>query len=164
MINRPLLILLLLFSGICSSAHITDQLVVGVYDRPDASLKPVQALTSGAPVEVLKTRGEYSLVRLSDNSKGWVETRYLSDETPARAMLLALQAEKHALKQELAQLKKSAGTPTSKLALLSASQRNDIPRGIRLGAWHLPLLAILMLFSFFAGIVYKNYILTKTGS
>jgi hypothetical protein len=151
-----LLLILLLFGGHSQAARITDQLVVGVFERPDPETAPIQAITSGTPVEVLESRGAYSRVRLSDNSEGWIEKTYITEDKPARVMLLELQAEAHALRKELAQLRQVALNS-------SPPTEQTTPQGILLSVWHLLLAAALMIGSFIAGIVYKNYRLTKAA-
>jgi SH3 domain protein len=94
-----------LLAALCSlaaqAAHITDKLVVGLYK--DATLKgePAQLLTSGTPVEILERAKDVVQVRLADDARGWVEAGYVTDEKPARMMLLEAQAEIRQLKSQL---------------------------------------------------------------
>ena len=94
-------LLLLLCAIPAPAAHITDKLLAGFYDKPASTGQPIQVLPSGTPVEVLKQKGEFSQVRLSDHSEGWIESRYITDEKPAQVMLLELQARTSDLQQKL---------------------------------------------------------------
>jgi hypothetical protein len=52
-------------------------------------------------MEVLEEQGKLSRIRLGDNSEGWVETRYITQETPTRTILLELQAKYATLKRQV---------------------------------------------------------------
>lgn len=92
--------LLALLIGSAQAAHITDQLVVGLYPKSDLKGEPLQLLTTGMPVEVLKQNDGVVQVRLADDTRGWVEASYVSDDKPARMMLLEAQAELRRLKAQ----------------------------------------------------------------
>jgi len=81
------------------AAHITDKLVVGLYEKSSLKGEPLQLLTSGTPVEVLDKKDEAAQVRLADGAEGWIEAGYVTDEKPASMMLLEAQAELRQLKQ-----------------------------------------------------------------
>jgi SH3 domain protein len=105
-----LLLLLALLAGMAAplrAAHITDKLLAGLYDKPGAD-KPLRLLQSGTPLDVLEKKGDHAKVRLGDGTIGWVEQRYLTDEKPARALLLEVQAETARLRDELRQAQSGA--------------------------------------------------------
>ena len=83
------------------SAHITDKLVVGLYEKPALKGEPLQLLTSGTPIEVLEKKGEAAKVRLADETQGWIEAGYVTEEKPASMMLLEAQAELRQLKAQM---------------------------------------------------------------
>lgn len=97
-----LALFLLLPGGTAIAAHITDKLVVGIYADSKLEGEPLQLLTSGTPVEVLKQGKRVVKVRLADDTRGWVETRYVSEEKPAAMKLLEVQAELRGLRSRLA--------------------------------------------------------------
>lgn len=98
---------LFLLAGITSAgaAHITDKLVVGMYAEPGSGGSPLTLLSSGAPLEVLQRRDGFVEVRLADERKGWVEATYVTEEKPAKAMLLETQARLRHMGLQLAALK-----------------------------------------------------------
>lgn len=96
----PLLLLCLWF-GPAWGAHITDKLVVGLYDEPTLGGKPGRLLTSGTPIEVLERKDGKARVRLGDGTIGWIEARYVSEAKPAAMALLEAQAEIRQLKNQL---------------------------------------------------------------
>jgi len=155
-------------------AHITDKLLAGFYQQPDATSEPIKVLTSGTPVELLNKRAGFSRVRLGDNSEGWVESRYISDSKPAKVMLLELQAKHGRMKQQLQRAERElkrlreetehrSGSAPARLAdtVLPATEypapAGEAAQGYTLRIWQLPLLALLILVGFIAGIVFKNY-------
>lgn len=95
----------LLFVSTAHAAYITDKLVAGLY--PDAKLtdKPLKALNSGTPLEVVSRKNGFVKVRTSDGSVGWVESTYLTDEKPARSILLETQARLATLQKQFEKLK-----------------------------------------------------------
>lgn len=101
---RNLLLALLLGGmtlGSAQGARITDKLLAGFYAEPDSSTQPIKVLPSDTPLERLEKKGPFTRVRLGDGSEGWVESRFITDEKPARIMLLELQAKNSQLQQQL---------------------------------------------------------------
>ncbi len=101
--TRALLLMfaLLWLAGDAGAAHITDKLVVGLYADQKLSGKPKRLLTSGTPIEVLKRGKGVVQVRLADDTRGWLEAHYVSEEKPAAMQLLEVQAELRRLKAQL---------------------------------------------------------------
>ncbi|MGD2083400.1 MAG: TIGR04211 family SH3 domain-containing protein [Chromatiales bacterium] len=95
-------VVLTLLAGGAVGAHITDRLLAGLYAEPDAGGEPLRLLETGTPVEALGREGGFTRVRLGDDSTGWVQTEYLTDEKPARVRLLELQAQTGETKRRLA--------------------------------------------------------------
>ena len=117
---------LLLVSQNCSSAYITDRLLAGFYLSPDLTTDPVRALPNGTPMEVLAERGNFAQVRLGDNSEGWVETRYITQETPTKTLLLELQAKYARLKRQVDSAKEATGSdPSQTLSIPSEMPTSD---------------------------------------
>ena len=102
-------ILTLLFCGVLAGsalgAHITDKLVVGMYAQPSPEGSPLKLLSSGTPIEVLQQKDGYTQVRLADETEGWVASSYVTEEKPAKAMLLETQARLRQMGIELAALR-----------------------------------------------------------
>lgn len=103
------LFLLLIASGPVSAAHVTDKLVAGVYAEPGGEGSPLRLVSSGTPLEVLSRKDGYAEVRLADDTKGWIDASYVTDEKPAKAMLLETQAKLRQMGMELARLREQGG-------------------------------------------------------
>lgn len=125
---RILFVFLLAISCSVQAAHITDKLLVGLYTKPASGVQPIKVLPSGTPLEVLERKDAFSKVRLGDGKEGWVKSVYISDEKPARAMLLELQAKSSTLKDKLSQMEKeleaarSSSAPTQNADLSKLQQ------------------------------------------
>ncbi|MET0084520.1 MAG: TIGR04211 family SH3 domain-containing protein [Sedimenticola sp.] len=99
--KKYLIICLALLAAPLQGAHITDKLLAGLYEKPDTSGEPLKVLPSGTPVEVLEKKKGLSKVRTGDDTIGWIENSYITNEKPARVMLLELQAKTGPLQQRL---------------------------------------------------------------
>ena len=162
--RQATLLLMLLLALPVFGASITDRLLVGLYAEPDASGEPLRLLKSGTPLESLERRGQFTLVRLGDNSEGWVESRYITDQKSARMQLLELQARYGAQRNRLrdaesllVKLQRQPSPETGEAAAPTPSASTTTP----LRPWLIPLVVALMLLSFLAGIAYRNYRLTR---
>ena len=89
------------FTGLSGAAHITDKLVVGIYAEAGAGAPPIRLLSSGMPLDVLRHAAGFAEVRLADGTRGWVESRYVTDEKPAKAVLLETQTRLRVLDAKL---------------------------------------------------------------
>ncbi len=107
--RRLLIVPLLLLAPLAGAAHVTDKLVVGVYAGPEAEGTPLRLIASGTPLEVIGRDGVFSEVRLADDTRGWIESTYITDEKPAKAILLETQAKLRRMGMEVAALREKAG-------------------------------------------------------
>lgn len=82
------------------ATHITDRLAVGLYTAL-GDPQPRRVLASDMPVERLDRQGPWCQVRLADRDEGWLECQYLSDDKPARVLLLEAQVQIARLRQDL---------------------------------------------------------------
>ncbi len=96
------LLMTLLAAPWASAAHITDKLLAGLYEQPASGLQPLKLLPSGTPVEVLERKTNFQRIRLDDGTEGWVNASYVTEEKPAKAMLLESQARVIDLERQLA--------------------------------------------------------------
>lgn len=122
--SRPLAVLLLcLLQGSVGAAYITDKLVAGLYEEAKVTDKPLRALPSGTPLEVISRDSDFIKVRTSDGVIGWVEATYLTDEKPARSILLDTQARLTILQRKLDTLEAMAQGETAENSLLELQQQ-----------------------------------------
>jgi len=104
---KRIFLLLMLWPIVGNGAHITDQLLAGMYAAPNKAEQPIQLLPSGTPVELMGEQKDLVKVQLVDGKTGWVEKRFLSEEKPAKVRLLALQSKYRQLQGKLDEAEKS---------------------------------------------------------
>jgi uncharacterized protein YgiM (DUF1202 family) len=88
-----LLLALAAADGRAATAYVSDQIVLGVYAEQDQQSRRLATLHSGSSVESLGQSGEYTQVRLSDGTTGWVKTSYLTAQLPATLRVKQLEEE-----------------------------------------------------------------------
>jgi hypothetical protein len=76
-----------------TTAYVTDELVLGVYEQQSTVGQRLATLHSGASVETLAVNGDATQVRLADGVTGWVKSTYLTTSEPAIVRLKQLQDE-----------------------------------------------------------------------
>jgi uncharacterized protein YgiM (DUF1202 family) len=76
-----------------ATAYVSDELVLGVYSEQNNQGQRLTTLHSGARVETLGVGGEFTQVRLSDGTTGWVKSAYLTSQEPAVVRVKALEEE-----------------------------------------------------------------------
>jgi len=116
-VKRPaaLLLALLAARGVAATAYVSDELVLGVYAEENNQGQRLATLHSGTKVETLAQGGDFTQVRLSDGTTGWVKTAFLTATEPAVVRV------KH-LEEELDRIR--ATTP----ALAEAAARSEVER------------------------------------
>jgi len=176
--------LLLLTVSTAQGAHITDQVLAGLYAEPSLEDGPLKALPSGTPLEVLEVQQAFTRVRLGDNTEGWVESRYITNKTPAKVQLLELQAKSTIQAQQLRQAEARLAQLEQAGALAAATDNRALAEAraeiARLKArlreadstptwralvltianypfelWHLALLGLSLLIGFIVGMRFK---------
>jgi hypothetical protein len=110
-----LLLALLSIKGVAATAYVSDQLVLGVYAEENTQGQRLATLHSGASVETLAQNGDFTQVRLSDGTTGWVKSAFLTAQEPAVVRVKRLE-------EELVQSR--ATTP----ALAEAAARSEVER------------------------------------
>lgn len=112
--NTLLMMLLVIssFFGItehawAAKAYIADSFEVTLRTGPSNENKIIAMLYSGRPLEVVRTQGEWSQVKMLDGDKeGWVMTRYLITRMPWEAQARRLQEDLAAVNAKLTRVQK----------------------------------------------------------
>ena len=110
-----LLLALRSIQGVAATAYVSDELVLGVYSEENNQGQRLATLHSGTSVETLAQDGDFTQVRLSDGTTGWVKSAFLTTNEPAVVQVKRLQ-------EELDQSR--ATTP----ALAEAAARSEVER------------------------------------
>jgi SH3 domain protein len=86
-------------------AYVTDSYKITFRTGPSLENKIISMLSSGQPLEILDTNGDWSHVRLLDKGEnaleGWVLSRYLTTRIPWEIQANTLRKENIALKEKL---------------------------------------------------------------
>jgi hypothetical protein len=110
-----------------ATAYVSDELVLGVYSEQNNQGQRLTTLHSGAGVDTLNVNGEFTEVRLSDGTTGWVKSAYLTTREPATARVKQLEDEldrsrattpalaEAAARSEVAQLQRALADKQSEL-------------------------------------------------
>jgi hypothetical protein len=106
---------LLSIKGMAATAYVSDELVLGVYSEENNQGQRLATLHSGASLETLAQDGDFTQVRLSDGTTGWVKSAFLTAKEPAVVRVKQLE-------EELDQSR--ATTP----ALAEAAARSEVQR------------------------------------
>jgi len=129
-----LLLALAAADGRAATAYVGDQLVLGVYAEQDPQSQRLATLHSGSSVESLGVSGDYTQVRLSDGTTGWVKTSYLTTQLPATLRVKQLEEEldrsrattpalaEAAARSEVDQLRRELAAKQSELDAVRAKQ------------------------------------------
>ncbi|HTB87209.1 MAG TPA: TIGR04211 family SH3 domain-containing protein [Steroidobacteraceae bacterium] len=88
-----LLLALRSIQGVAATAYVSDELVLGVYAEENNQGQRLATLHSGTGVETLAQNGEFTQVRLSDGTTGWVKSAFLTTKEPAVVRVKQLQEE-----------------------------------------------------------------------
>jgi SH3 domain protein len=93
-----------------TGAYVTDSLTITLRSGPSIENKIIAMLSSGQLVEVLDSRGDWSLVSLLKNGQsskeGWVVSRYLMTRQPWERQATSLTKENTQFKEKLTALEK----------------------------------------------------------
>ena len=110
-----LLLALLAIKSMAATAYVSDELVLGVYAEENSQGQRLATLHSGTQVETLAQNGDFTQVRLSDGTTGWVKSAFLTTKEPAVVRVKQLQDE----------LDRSRATTP---ALAEAAARSEVER------------------------------------
>jgi hypothetical protein len=128
-----LLLALLAGKGWAAIAYVSDELVLGVFAEQNNQGQRLATLHSGASVETLEVVGEFTQVRLSDGTSGWVKSAYLTTQEPAVVRVKQLEEEldrsrattpalaEAAARSELTQLQRELASKQAELDALRAA-------------------------------------------
>jgi hypothetical protein len=124
---------LLAVQAAAATAYVSDELVLGVYSEQNNQGQRLTTLHSGASVETLAVNGDFTQVRLSDGTLGWVKSAFLTTQEPAVVRIKQLQDEldrsrattpalaEAAARSEVEQLKRELASKQSELVAANAA-------------------------------------------
>ena len=90
---------------------VTDTLNIGLHLEADIDSPITGLVPGGTALTVLARSGELAEVRAANGPSGWIDSRYLVTEKPARARARELEIETQRLRAELASLRSANSSP-----------------------------------------------------
>ncbi len=114
-------------NALAQDKYVTDILRITLRTGPSNDNKIIKTLHSGAKLDILDEDEDtgYTMVRLEDQTEGWVRSQYLQDEPVARNILDTATSQVQLLKEELSTLKiKTEKLSTNKNEL--ETERNNL--------------------------------------
>ena len=108
-------------------AYVSDELTLGVYADQNNQGQRLATLHSGSSVETLAQSGDFTQVRLTDGTTGWVKSAFLTTKEPAAVRIKQLEDEldrsrattpalaEAAARSEVEQLKQELGAKQAQL-------------------------------------------------
>ena len=137
-------ILLLIFGsfgltakGWAVKAYVTDSFEITLRTGPSTANKIVGMLSSGQPLDILITEGEWSFVRvMGDEKEGWVVSRYLLSRLPWEIQAKELDEEVAKLRTKLGQTEKDLGVMSHQTQDLTAQLKRKTQELDRLQKEH----------------------------
>ena len=134
------IVLLSLFvapSAHAETAYVTDKLYAGLRPQPDKETVPLKTVSTGALLEVLERRGNFTRVRDAEGVEGWIDSTVLATEPPARVQLDSLKKQQDGLKAQVdkaaAALSQEAAR-SAELAKKLAEKTGDAEKAMELAA------------------------------
>ena len=127
-------------------AFVSDELILGVYAEQNGQGQRLATLHSGASLETLGVSGEFTQVRLTDGTTGWVKSAYLTTQEPATVRIKRLEEEldrsrattpalaEAAARSEVEQLKRELADKQSELDAAGGALAAPAPPGAAAGA------------------------------
>ena len=126
-----LLLALPLNIAAAATAYVSDELVLGVYAEENNQGQRLATLHSGSSVETLAQNGDFTQVRLSDGTTGWVKSAFLTVNEPAVVRIKRLEEEldrSRATSPALAEAAARSEVERLKLALAAQQAELDTAR------------------------------------
>lgn len=98
--------------------YVSDEVSVPLRAAPDNDADLLGVLKSGDKVSVLRSLGpqSYTQVQTSRGTEGWLPSRYLSEEQPAKAQLRGVQAQRDDARTRVRRLEQDLKTARARLA------------------------------------------------
>jgi len=98
----PLLLIVVSLPAMARTGYISDQLKITMRSGESTSHKVIKMVSSGTRVEILSQNRKtgYSKVRLPNGATGYILTRMIQDERPARERLAEAEKQLQMLRQE----------------------------------------------------------------
>lgn len=94
--------------------YVIDTLIINLRAGQGDEYRIIRTLPSGTKLEILESTTDYSRVRLTDGTEGWVLNQYISNTPTAKQLLASAEAKAAKLEEENGRLKKELAEVSAK--------------------------------------------------
>jgi len=115
--KRTLVALVLAATAIAAhgeTKYVIDQLIINLRSGQSEQHRIVRTLPSGTKLEILETTSDYTRVRTSDGTEGWVLNQYISNTPIAKHRLAEAETKLARVEEENDRLKKELADVSAK--------------------------------------------------
>ncbi|MCR4302494.1 MAG: TIGR04211 family SH3 domain-containing protein [Sulfuricaulis sp.] len=116
------------FAARAETVYIAERIRIGLRAEIPETSAIVKTVETGTPLEIIERFDKLTRVRDSQGAEGWIETRYLSTEPPARLQHTRLQDElatsRTQVNEAQAQLKKAQTTIAEQAGKIKELEKN----------------------------------------
>ena len=126
--KKYLLLFLTLFyidSILAETIYVTDELRIGLHAEKTLSSPILRIVTSGTPLELIKTEEQLSYIREPGGIEGWVDNSYLSESGTGAEKLLEAQTRIKVLEETLAGNTRDGNTTSNEDMTVLEQQLRD---------------------------------------
>jgi SH3 domain protein len=109
--------------AVADSAYVTEQVYVELRSEAHYESPVVHRVLAGTPLETTEQRGDFMLVRDASGRQGWIESRELTLEPPARVRAEQLDRELEAARAELSRAQEQLRQAHTVMAEDSAAEK-----------------------------------------
>jgi SH3 domain protein len=108
--SLAVLVLLVVLAGLpvafpaAAGSWVKGDVLLNLRTGPGAENRPLGAITTGDPVEILEHGDGWTRVRTESSEEGWIPSGFLQDEPPAVVLLERVESEAGALRQRVDEL------------------------------------------------------------
>ncbi|MCH9670658.1 MAG: TIGR04211 family SH3 domain-containing protein [Gammaproteobacteria bacterium] len=121
-------VMLVVHTVSAQTGYVIDELLAGVHREATTDSPIIKVLTSGTVLEVLSKGEAFSNIRTEDGATGWIETKYLTEEKPAKRRVAELEQERDTLnkaldtvRSELMAVRTDSDTPAPPTSVVAAN-------------------------------------------
>ena len=109
-----------------NTIYVTDSLQLKLRASADTNGEVVTTLHSGQKLTLLEQQSKFSRVRTNDGQSGWVQSWFLTDETPATYIVNQVTQEKENLEAKLVRAKEKLKNFDSATARENKTLKNSV--------------------------------------
>ncbi len=109
--------------------YVSDQLVITLRQQANNDSEIITTLRTDTPLEVLSDDGRYLLVRTENGEQGYVQSQYITKDTPKAILITRLERDKAQLQDKVSTLQKNRDALDAELNANKTEHRQNTQEG-----------------------------------